>query len=81
VVAGEILEGVVRIGMVLLTTLEDRPNVYVSLPVRAVEVVDRPGGTSLTGLLIADAQLEAASQNPDWTEGHVLDVLEREPTA
>ena len=81
VIEGEILEGDVHAGMVLLATLSTYENVYVSLPISAVEAVDHPGGNARSGLVIGARDAMAGKHKPSLASGRVLDVLERDPTA
>jgi len=75
VVEGEVLEGTVRAGMVLLPVLERHDNIYTSLPIDAVELVLHAGGAESTALVIATPLVE----RPNLLSGTIVDVLERDP--
>ena len=82
VLAGEIVEGEVRPGMVILPVLVNYPNVYTSLPVIALEAIAGAVGRGETGLVVQPEDWEPGSvAEPLLAPGTLLDVLERAPAA
>ena len=79
--AGKIVEGEVRSGMVLLPRLVQHPNVYYALPILAVEAVTHPGGISEISLVIQEGGAPGSVTAPAVAPGTLLDVLERAPAA
>ena len=75
VVEGNILEGAVRAGMVLLPVLERYDNIYMPLAIDSVEVVRHTGGAESIALVIHSAPRE----QPNLASGTIVDVLERAP--
>ena len=75
VVEGDILEGVVRAGMVLLPVLQRYDNIYTTLTIDAVEFVRHTGGTESIALVIGTPPRE----QPNLASGTTVDVLERSP--
>ena len=76
VLIGNILDGYVAPGMVVLAPLEGAPNILTPLVIRSVE-----GVTSLdhpVGLMLGD--VSRAGLDPNFSSGIVLDVLERDPS-
>jgi hypothetical protein len=78
VVEGDVVEGTVRNGMVLLPVLAHHANIYTPLTIDAVEYVLHPGGVEHVGLVV---QTPSEHQPPNLSPGTVLDVLERSPAA
>jgi len=78
VVEGQIVEGTVRTGMVVLPLLERHDNIYIPLTIDAVESVLHHGGLENIGLVVSNAMPE---QLPNFAPGTVVDVLERSPAA
>ena len=81
VLAGEIVEGEVRPGMVILPVLVQHPNVYTPLPVLAVEPITHSGGGAGTGLVVQEDAAPGSVAVPLLAPGTLLDVLERAPAA
>ena len=81
VLAGEIIEGEVRPGMVILPVLVRHPNVYDALPVLAVEAVTTSAGDASTGVVVQQNAAPGSVAAPLLAPGTLLDVLERAPAA
>jgi hypothetical protein len=78
VLAGEIVEGAVRPGMVLEVPLNDM--VFMTAPVQGVEAVDAPGQRSRTGLTLrCEDDLDLSIWRGLNLAGHVFAVVEPEP--
>jgi hypothetical protein len=78
VLAGEIVEGAVRPGMVLQVPLNDM--VTMTAPVHGVEFVDRPGQRSHTGLTLqCEDDIDLSLWRGLNLDGHVFAVVEPEP--
>jgi hypothetical protein len=75
VVEGDILEGAVRAGMVLLPVLERYDSIYTPLTIDSVEFVRHAGGAESIALVIGTAP----PQQPNLASGTIVDVLERAP--
>jgi hypothetical protein len=75
VVEGDILEGAVRVGMVLLPVLERYDNIYTPLTIDSVEFVRQTGGAETIALVIGTPPPE----QPNLASGTIVDVLERAP--
>ncbi len=75
VVEGDILDGNVRAGMVLLPVLERYDNIYTTLTIEAVEFVRHTGGAESIALVVGTPPLEQAN----LASGTIVDVLERSP--
>ncbi len=75
VVEGDILEGAVRAGMVLLAVLERYDSIYTPLTIESVEFVRHTGGAESIALVIGSAPRE----QPNLASGTIVDVLERAP--
>ena len=77
--AGEIVEGSVRPGMVLQVPLNDM--VIITAPVHGVEAVDALGQRSHTGLsLKCEDDIDLSLWRGLNLDGHVFAVVEPEPT-
>jgi hypothetical protein len=77
VLAGEIVEGSVRPGMVLQVPLNDM--VTITAPVHGVEAVDRPGQRSRTGLTLqCEDDIDLSLWRGLNLEGDVFAVVEPE---
>lgn len=78
VVEGDILEGTIQKGMVLMPVLERYDNIHVALAINAVESVLLPGGIEHVGLVVSG---DTPDQPPPLTSGMTVDVLEQSPAA
>jgi hypothetical protein len=80
VIAGEIVEGTVRAGMLLSVPLNG--SVAMTTPVHAVEFVDDPGRKSQVGLVIAcEDDFEVELWQALGIGGEILDLHESEARA
>jgi hypothetical protein len=73
VVEGEIVEGSLRAGMVLLPVHRQHANIVVELVIQSVEFLLHSGGTENVALMLGTSN---AIQGVDLADGNVVDVLE-----
>ena len=77
VVEGDVVEGSVSAGMILLPVHERHDNVYIALTIEAVEHVKHQTGHEHVGLVLT----RSPHEEPNFSEGTVVDVLSRSPAA
>ena len=75
VIEGDVTEGAVRPGMVLLPHVSHYDNLLTPVPIKAVESLLHSGGVEHLGLVIGQEPPDAI----DIAEGTVLDVLQHSP--
>jgi hypothetical protein len=81
VIRGDIIDGSLKAGMILVPRLERYSDTRIGIPIRSVESVRVESDVGIVALIVDMPDPSVPSLAPQLAPGTLLDVLERSPAA